>query len=335
MPNIMDVKIDRSLPVTISAQLQGQIEYGIAFGSIPPGSQLPSVRDLARRLEVSPVTVSQVYKALRDKKIIITRRGAGSFVNDEVVLTDRPAQQLVAIQELIDNLLQAADRYGINRADLKRIINLRLDPNHNSYNKRSLNIVFVGNFLEATRSYAAELSQYLMPDDIIVATTLDQLSEAGNTQQHIHQADLIITLAHRLNEVRKFLKPEIPVTLLNFIPSEHTRTALAELNPTVRIGLISTYPEFLSSLKAMVLNFAPHVEVVNTAIHGTPQVSNAIHYSDVVVYTTGSEEVLEKLPERMRAIEFRYVPDPHSIEKDLAPLLKALRHHRRRTSSKA
>ena len=53
------------------------IEDGIRAGRLEPSEQLPSVRALAERLGVSPVTVASAYKALRTRGLIATggRRG--------------------------------------------------------------------------------------------------------------------------------------------------------------------------------------------------------------------------------------------------------------------
>ena len=322
----MDIKIDRSLPVTIVAQLQGQIEYGVAFGSIPSGSRLPAIRELAQKLEISPVTVAQVYKALQHKGIIESRAGAGTFISSALQHADGAAKQLRAIHELLDHLIRVSDSCGLSRSELQRLIDFRLRDS-SGYPVR-LNLIFVGNFLGATHTYITELHKFLDPNDRITATTLDGLHMDRAMQKLINQADLIITLAHRVNEVRTFLKQDVPIVLLNFIPAELTRTALAELKPNTRLGLISTYPEFLNSLKDMVLSFAPHVNVTHTAVQGSPQVNNVLHFCEVVIYTTGSESVLKTMPGRIRAIEFRYVPDPRSIEADLLPTLETLRHIR-------
>ena len=76
----MNLRIDRDLPVPIGVQLRGLIEYGIACGELARGSRLPSVRDLARQLEVAPMTVSQVYKELKEAGLLAARSGHGTFV---------------------------------------------------------------------------------------------------------------------------------------------------------------------------------------------------------------------------------------------------------------
>ena len=45
-----------------------------------PGTQLPSVRELAEAGGIAPMTVSGVYKDLRDSGLIVTQPGAGTFV---------------------------------------------------------------------------------------------------------------------------------------------------------------------------------------------------------------------------------------------------------------
>ena len=57
----MEFFVDRELPVPLRTQLQGLIEYGIACGELAPGEILPSVRELAEKVGVAPMTVSQVY----------------------------------------------------------------------------------------------------------------------------------------------------------------------------------------------------------------------------------------------------------------------------------
>jgi DNA-binding transcriptional MocR family regulator len=49
--------------------------------TLPAGDRLPSVRDLVKRYQVSPVTVSRALQELSRRGLVITRPGDGSFVN--------------------------------------------------------------------------------------------------------------------------------------------------------------------------------------------------------------------------------------------------------------
>jgi DNA-binding transcriptional regulator YhcF (GntR family) len=75
----MEFSVDRDLPVPLRTQLQGLIEYGIACGELVPGELLPSVRELAERVGVAPMTVSQVYGDLKAGGLIPERPGSGSI----------------------------------------------------------------------------------------------------------------------------------------------------------------------------------------------------------------------------------------------------------------
>jgi DNA-binding transcriptional regulator YhcF (GntR family) len=323
----VEIIVDRSLPVTIAAQVQGQIEYGVAFGTIAPGSRLPSVRELAQRLEVSPVTISHVYKALSERGVLLTKQGSGTFVREDVVLGDAVAQRLLTITNMVDNLVQNATSLGISRAELKRIVGMHLDAGGGD--ERALRLAFVGNFPEATRDYVRELDPYvqrfLAPGDGIIALTIDDLRTSPAAVATLQAADVTITLAHRIPEVRRYLAPDARITVLDFIPSASTRTALAELPPGTRVGLVSTYAEFLTPLKLRVIAFAPHVEVTRAAVVDAPNLDDVARFSDVVVFTTGSDAVVRRLPPSVPRIEFRYAPDPTSVHEALVRLLEALR----------
>src|SRR6476619_2806075 len=64
--------LDRSLPVSLSLQLKGLIEYGIACGELPAGTRLPSVRELAHAGGIAPMPAAAVSNEPRR-----TDRGAG------------------------------------------------------------------------------------------------------------------------------------------------------------------------------------------------------------------------------------------------------------------
>lgn len=51
----------------------------IADGRVPPGTRLPSERDLTTALDVSRTTVTRAYAELRDRGYLTSRRGSGSL----------------------------------------------------------------------------------------------------------------------------------------------------------------------------------------------------------------------------------------------------------------
>jgi DNA-binding transcriptional MocR family regulator len=63
--------------------IAGAIARRIRQGELAPGDRLPTVRDVAAELGVSPATVSEAWQALRRAGLIESRGRAGSFVRTE------------------------------------------------------------------------------------------------------------------------------------------------------------------------------------------------------------------------------------------------------------
>jgi GntR family transcriptional regulator/MocR family aminotransferase len=74
--------LDRVGPATLVDQIAGHVEAAIAEGALPPGSRLPSWRDLAAQLGVARGTVKAAYEKLIDKGLLVTAGSAGTRVAD-------------------------------------------------------------------------------------------------------------------------------------------------------------------------------------------------------------------------------------------------------------
>lgn len=312
----MRIQIDRDLPVAVATQLQGQIEYGVSNGDFPPGSRLPSVRELASELAVSPVTVSQAYRSLQAKGLIESMPGSGTYVRESAAPPVEP-NSTQDLDRLIAQSLRAAQREGMSRSELLERVHLAITQTSNS---PAVRLVLVGVYPAVTRDYAADLRRHLRHDDRVATTTFDALA-SGDGMSALAKADLALTFAHRRAELEERVPDGVVVAPLNLIPSERTRVALAAIHPLARVVLTSAIPEFLATLRRGVARFASHVESLAPVLWGAPGCEEALANADVVVYGTGTEAVLESLPGHVRAIEYRHAPDPIHIERALLPLI--------------
>jgi len=199
--------LDRSLPVPLGVQLRGLIEYGIACGELTPGTQLPSVRELAEAGGVAPMTVSGVYKELRSAAMIVTRPGAGTFV---AIPSARAAQDLESMQRIerqMDALLGEAEAAGLSPGEVAVLLNARI-ARVRAREGRPLRIVMVGVFREATEAYAGDIGRQLRDQDTIEAVTMDDLRARPSDRD---AADLYVTLANRRQEVEALVPAGRPV----------------------------------------------------------------------------------------------------------------------------
>lgn len=72
-------KLDTQSRTPIYEQLKAQITELVVIGALEPGSQLPSVRSLARDLGVNPNTVQKAYQDLERDQVIYSVSGKGAL----------------------------------------------------------------------------------------------------------------------------------------------------------------------------------------------------------------------------------------------------------------
>ena len=71
---------------TQSDQVAAEIEQGICSGVFPPGSRLPSIRELADSFHVSTQVIKSAFKMLMERRLLVSRSRIGVFVNVDGVL---------------------------------------------------------------------------------------------------------------------------------------------------------------------------------------------------------------------------------------------------------
>jgi GntR family transcriptional regulator len=76
------LRIDPADPRPIWRQIEESVRHLVASGALAAGASVPSVRDLARDLQVNPATVSKAYQRLTDAGVLTVRRGEGTYVSD-------------------------------------------------------------------------------------------------------------------------------------------------------------------------------------------------------------------------------------------------------------
>jgi len=314
----MDFQIDRDHPTPIRAQIKGMIEYGIACGDLTVGKALPSVRELAEELGVAPMTVSQVYRELKNDGLIETRPGAGTFVADSFQARLAARSDIVTLHRHIDALIDMAAGMGIRGSDLASMINARLS--YPASIGRCASVVIVGLFAEATVSYARYIAARVGGSASVEPLTIDMIQRDSDARARAGSADLVVTFAKREREVASLL-PNTPIVSIRFIPSEATRMALASLDPMAHVAVVSLFPDFLPIIKSGVRRFASHVRDIEAANMDDAHLDELLAGRDVIVFSTGAEEVVKRAKPGTHSIEYRHTPDPRDIEQLIMPFV--------------
>jgi len=105
----MEFALNRRGGVPVRDQLVAQIEMKILEGTLAPGQKLPSVRALARRLDIHANTVSAAYQDLEAAGVVRLQRGAGVFVQER---GGGDLETARGLDEMIRTALHTAFRRG-------------------------------------------------------------------------------------------------------------------------------------------------------------------------------------------------------------------------------
>jgi GntR family transcriptional regulator len=108
------------------AQIAARVRVAIAAGELRAGDPLPSVRQLAAQLRINPATVVQAYRDLESEGLVLTRHGAGTFVQD-VAPERRAADRATEARRLVGDLMSRAAGLGITPAELRKAVDQALN----------------------------------------------------------------------------------------------------------------------------------------------------------------------------------------------------------------
>ena len=129
---MMKIKISNLSSVPIYQQVATQIKSNILDGSLKYNDQLPSIRSLAKELEVGIITVKKSYEVLLQEELIYSKGAVGYFVNDidlDTVLTIKKEEYLDELKSIIDKAIND----GLNINDINDIFNSVMEEK--SYDK--------------------------------------------------------------------------------------------------------------------------------------------------------------------------------------------------------
>jgi len=113
----MFIVISPQNPDPMYQQVTDQIKDAIASGTIKPKSKLPSIREMAKELKISMITIKRSYADLENEGYILTRSGLGSYVAD-INKNKLREEKLAEIRFEIKKILNAAARYDISADDI-------------------------------------------------------------------------------------------------------------------------------------------------------------------------------------------------------------------------
>lgn len=111
-----ELTVSRSDGRPMYLQIIEQVRRRIASGDWPPGTEMPSIRQLAVALRVSVITVKRAYRELEQQGAIETRHGKGSIVAPRAEAGAQLMEQ--DLQRLLDQILELGSVLGYSAEEI-------------------------------------------------------------------------------------------------------------------------------------------------------------------------------------------------------------------------
>ncbi|BAD62803.1 MULTISPECIES: GntR family transcriptional regulator [Shouchella] len=119
----MQIIISNRSKEPIYEQITNQIKSAILSGELPEGTAIPSMRKLAKDLQISVITTKRAYEELEKAGFIYSIVGKGSFVAEQNLEVMRE-KKLKVIEEQLSTVIANSREIGLSLEDLQELLKI-------------------------------------------------------------------------------------------------------------------------------------------------------------------------------------------------------------------
>lgn len=119
----MQIIISNSSKEPIYEQITSQVKSSILAGELQEGSAIPSMRNLAKDLQISVITTKRAYEELEKAGFIYSIVGKGSFVAEQNLEVIRE-KKLKVIEEQLSAVITNSREIGLSLDELKQLLKI-------------------------------------------------------------------------------------------------------------------------------------------------------------------------------------------------------------------
>lgn len=222
--------LSRRSGLSVQAQLQAQIRYALATGTLRPGDPLPSINELADRLSINRNTVHQTYQRLRTAGFLDLEQGRGVFVSG----ASSPFPDTAGLSSLIERTLREAVALGVSPLAFSHY----LQSQAHSFEARCPLVAFVECNLYQTDEFSSQIGQRWQMNvvPVLLSTLTAQERQVPDT------CKLVLTTYFHYPEVRDRLQSQgfmIRPVVLDVISG--LKETLQAIPTAARAGVVSRF----------------------------------------------------------------------------------------------
>lgn len=232
----MDLQINRQSQLPIHVQLQAQLTHMIQAGQLSPGTQLPTVRQLAGYLRINRNTAARVFADLGRAGYLVCQKGRGSFVA-QARSGDGPAPpRMSSLVRVVDEAMQRATRLGFSATEFATALYTRAQTTPTA-EPTKLRALFTECNLPQLRQFSREVEQAVpLRVDGLLIPELERTSRRSSGC--LRRYALVITTFWHVHEVQNLLrKANIEVVGLMADASLETLMRLTALPEGTKVGV--------------------------------------------------------------------------------------------------
>ncbi len=112
--------------LAIYEQIIQQVKTAIVAGELKQGDMLPSIRALARDLQISVITTKRAYEELEKEGLIFSVSGKGFYVCEQNTDLLREKKLAMAERHMLDSIKECREA-GMEREDIMEMVEVLLD----------------------------------------------------------------------------------------------------------------------------------------------------------------------------------------------------------------
>jgi len=270
---------------------------------------LPSVREVANALGVSPVTVTRAYRELEVASLAVSQPGIGFFVLSTTENQAGPHAEIRsrAVRFLNDALDEGVDLDQVLQILLAEITEMRAKLAH-------IELILICKRDGRVDELAGELRQSLgdLRVDIVPVVLEEVAADIEGWLPRLLKARHVLGLVFDVGSIQPLLaRHGVPVIPILAMPRQDVNSQLAELPIGSRVGVLASTPDFVDGMISCVVATNPGVNIVGgLSCHDTSEIPSLLSSVDCVVYGTLARQTLDSQPFRPpKAIEIIYVPE--------------------------
>lgn len=121
--------LDSSSGKPLHRQIVDRLWLEVVTGTLETGERLPTIRQLAVDLHLSPNTVAQAFKELESLGVVVTRQGTGTFIG--LGDPDRSeVERRARLERLCEDVVSQSSALGIALSDVVDALEDMRSPGH-------------------------------------------------------------------------------------------------------------------------------------------------------------------------------------------------------------